>query len=157
MGRRMRLSSLRDAIGRRLRPLAAPAQDRAHEELRALVRRCAGAELAPRTELLRESRAEAEAARDALERLERSVPKVAARLWTGPFRAETTVHAAWQRHPGVAAVFARRGLPRCLDCAVGEDETLAEAATGEGFGVEGLLAELNGLIRGAEGAPDGGS
>lgn len=65
---------------------------------------------------------------------------------TGPFRPTMTVHAAHARHPGVRAAFTARGLPACPDCAVGGDETLAEAAFGELFDVDVLLAELNALL-----------
>lgn len=68
-----------------------------------------------------------------------------ARLDRSPFVAGLTVHAAHARHPGVGAIFARHGLPRCPDCAVGADETLAEAAFGEGLELTGLLTELNEL------------
>ncbi|MFZ5479688.1 MAG: hypothetical protein ACOZNI_23175 [Myxococcota bacterium] len=68
-----------------------------------------------------------------------------ARLDAGPFRAGMTVHAAHARHPGVQAIFARHGLPRCTDCAVGADETLAEAAEGEGLDLATLLAALDAL------------
>lgn len=61
----------------------------------------------------------------------------------GPIDADTTVHAALARSPRAAAALARRGLPACVDCAVGADETLAEAAFGEGFDLDGLLAELH--------------
>jgi hypothetical protein len=62
------------------------------------------------------------------------------------FTAEMTVHAAWARHPGVAAVFAARHLPACPDCAVGADETLAEAAFGYALDLQRLLDQLNGLL-----------
>lgn len=70
------------------------------------------------------------------------------RLDRQPFSLSTPIHVAWRRHPGVAGVFHRYGLPRCLDCAVGADETLAEAALSEGFSADQLLAELNALLRG---------
>jgi hypothetical protein len=62
-----------------------------------------------------------------------------------------TVHAAHDRDPRAAVLFGERGLPRCLDCAVGADETLAEAATGEGFDLEVLLGLLNGSRAGSDG------
>lgn len=86
--------------------------------------------------------------RDGLDAAERRVARALARLDDGPFTAGLTVHAAHDRHPGVQAVFARHGLPRCPDCAVGADETLAEAAFGEGLEVETLLVELNALLAG---------
>ena len=67
------------------------------------------------------------------------------RLDPGPFRGEMTVHAAHARHPGVGRIFASRGLPACPACAVGADETLAEAAEAEGFPLSELLADLRGL------------
>jgi hypothetical protein len=102
------------------------------------------AALAPRrvddvAALLARARADADAL---AARLEREI----ARADTRPFRPEMTVHAAHARHPGVQAIFARRGLPRCLDCAVGADETLAEAAHGEDLDLRVLLAELDALL-----------
>ena len=87
------------------------------------------------------------AIRAAIPPLERRVQTAEHRLDQGPFHAGMTVHAAHDRHPGVAAIFAARGLPACPACAVGVDETLGEAAFGEGFAVEPLLAELNALLR----------
>jgi hypothetical protein len=69
------------------------------------------------------------------------------RLDRQPFTLATPIHVAWRRHPGVGAVFRRYGLPRCLDCAVGADETVAEAALSEGFSASQLLEELNALLR----------
>lgn len=66
-----------------------------------------------------------------------------ARFDPTPFRVGMTVHAAHARHPAVAAAFARRALPNCPACAVGADETLAEAAFAEGFDAAELVAELN--------------
>lgn len=66
----------------------------------------------------------------------------------GDFHPDMTVHAAWRRHPGVARVFARYGLPDCLSCSVGVDESLAEAAEGYDLPPEQLLAELQALLRG---------
>lgn len=62
-----------------------------------------------------------------------------------PLDGALTVHAAHTRHPGVRALFARRGLPHCPDCAVGADETLSEAAFGEDFDLNGLIAEIRAL------------
>lgn len=77
---------------------------------------------------------------------ERGAAGVLVRLDRTPFSASMTVHVAHARHPGVGAIFARHGLPRCPDCAVGADETLAEAALGEGLPLEVLLAELRPLL-----------
>lgn len=61
-----------------------------------------------------------------------------------PLTAESTVHAAWRR-PGAREIFAARGLPDCPSCAVGADETLAEAAGLEGLPLDELLRLLNRL------------
>ena len=68
------------------------------------------------------------------------------RLSRTPFHAGMSIHATHARHPGVQALFARRGLPACTDCAVGADETLEEAAFGEGFDLDGLLHDMNALL-----------
>lgn len=102
-------------------------------------------ELAPRADLVPPLRQELDAALPELDRLDDQLARAKNRFDPGPFRPEMTVHAAHARHPGVAAVFARHGLPACLDCPVGVDETLAEAAHAEGFGLRELLAELHGL------------
>lgn len=78
--------------------------------------------------------------------VERSLELALARLDDSPLTGATTVHAAHARHPAVQAVFARHGLPRCPDCAVGADETLAEAAFGEGLQFDALLTELNAAL-----------
>jgi hypothetical protein len=59
-----------------------------------------------------------------------------------PIDGTTTVHVAIARDPRVERALVARGLPRCRDCAVGAEETLAEAAFGEGFDLDGLLSEL---------------
>jgi hypothetical protein len=59
-----------------------------------------------------------------------------------PIDGTTTVHAAIARDPRVERALAERGLPRCRDCAVGAEETLSEAAFGEGFDLDGLLSAL---------------
>lgn len=69
-----------------------------------------------------------------------------ARLDREPLSGRLTVHAAHARHPGVQAVFAQFGLPSCPSCAVGADETLEEAARGEGFELEALLSALRPLL-----------
>lgn len=85
------------------------------------------------------------AVRVALPALERRLADARARLDPTPLGPYTTVHAAHARHPGVRALFAARGLPACPDCAVGADETLAEAAFGEGFDLQGLLDAIAAL------------
>jgi hypothetical protein len=64
-----------------------------------------------------------------------------------PFTADTTVHRAWARHPGVKAIFTRYHLPACDACAVGADETLGEAALGYQIPLNDLLDQLNTLRR----------
>lgn len=103
--------------------------------------------LLPRFEAVRLAREEVAALRHALEAADARAATIEARRDRRPFTAETTIHAAHARHPGVGALFARRGLPACPDCAVGKDETIAEAALGEGFAVDDLLSELNALLR----------
>jgi hypothetical protein len=105
--------------------------------------------LAQRSATQAEVAAELERVRVGLRALERRVADARARFDGGPVHRDTTVHAAHARHPGVAALFARRGLPRCTDCAVGADETLAEAALGEGFEIDALLEEIHALLRSA--------
>lgn len=63
-----------------------------------------------------------------------------------PFRAETTVHRAWARHPGAPGVFARYHLLACPECPVGADETLAELALGYRVPLDALLDQLNALL-----------
>jgi hypothetical protein len=113
-------------------------------------------------EILGERRLAQRAATEALDALRRDASALArrvddarARLDPGPVHAGTTVHAAHARHPGVAEIFARRGLPRCTDCAVGADETLAEAAAGEGFPLAALLNDIHTLLSPAPGATVG--
>ena len=65
----------------------------------------------------------------------------------GPFTGDMTVHEAWARHPRAKEVFARHHLPACPACAVGADETLAEAAFGYRLSLEDLLGELNAVLR----------
>lgn len=62
-----------------------------------------------------------------------------------PFTAQTTVHEAWARHPGVAQVFAAFHLRACPDCAVGARESLREAAAGYGLSLPDVLDRLNRL------------
>jgi hybrid cluster-associated redox disulfide protein len=96
--------------------------------------------------------------RSALDDAQRSVNARVLRLEadlaarTAPLTGSTTVHQAWRRHPGVQAVFARRHLPACDGCAVGIDETLAEAALGHGFDLDQLLAELRAVLSDQPGA-----
>ena len=106
--------------------------------------------LAGRANALRDIRQElAEGRSEALD-LDRRVAAAAIRLDRTPITAETTVHAAHARHPDVQALFARRGLPACPHCAVGADESIAEAAFGEGFDLAALLEEMNALLGGSQ-------
>ena len=82
------------------------------------------------------------ATRAGLSPCEARVRGLRARYDLAPIGPDTTVHAALARDPRVEAALAARGLPRCRDCAVGAEETLAEAAFGEGFDLEGLLRAL---------------
>jgi hypothetical protein len=107
------------------------------------------AALQPRRDALTEADEILRAARPAAGRLGARIDRDLLRFDLSPFSPRMTVHAAHARHPGVREAFARRGLPRCEDCAVGADETLAEAAFGEGFDVEALVAELEALATGA--------
>lgn len=124
-----------EAIAARLSP---PVRDEIRRRVREL--------LAARAELLASAQAEADALQRSLREAEPRVSRELARLDRTPLGPGTTVHAAHARHPGVQAVFARYGLPRCPDCAVGADETLAEAAFGESLPLEALLTELNALL-----------
>lgn len=89
------------------------------------------------------------AVEDRLARLEQDL-----QARTSAFSAQTTVHQAWRRHPGVRAIFTRHHLPDCPSCPVGEDERLEEVAFGYGIPLEPLLAELNALLESAR-APQG--
>lgn len=101
--------------------------------------------LAPRLSLIEPIQQDIQDFLPAADRLDDALIAARNRLDLGPIRPEMTVHAAHARHPGVRAIFARHGLPACPDCAVGRDETLAEAASGEGFALSELIAELQGL------------
>lgn len=102
-------------------------------------------ELAPREILVSGVREDLDAALPALDGLDDALVIAVARLDPGPFRPDMTVHAAHARDPRARAAFARRGLPGCPDCAVGTDETLAQAAFAEGFSLSELLDELREL------------
>jgi hypothetical protein len=123
----------------RVREALAPLGSALQDALRAHVRE----ELAPREEALDAVREDFSDALARLRRLDAVSREALARYDLSPVDAQTTVHAALRRHPRAQEALARRGLPRCSDCAVGAEETLSEAAFGEGFDLEGLLAELN--------------
>jgi hypothetical protein len=137
-----------------VRPRAEQARDRLRVRIVAAVGPPVRAWLAPRVGSALAGRRAQHAAMDEeiseLRRVSRAIAREAeavhARLDRSPFVPAMTVHAAHARHPGVQAIFAAHGLPRCPDCAVGADETLAEAAFGEDLPLGTLLAELNALL-----------
>lgn len=138
-----------------MRPSVAELGERVRTRLRAAltgaVRRALEARRADQAEAL----LEADRLRTALPRVEAAVAAVRDQLDRSPVDLNTTVHAAHRRDPRVSALFALRGLPACLDCAVGADETLAEAAFGEGFVAAELVAEINRLLGPREGGHAG--
>ncbi|GDX78867.1 hypothetical protein LBMAG42_06780 [Deltaproteobacteria bacterium] len=134
------MTALRETV-RRLAAARPAEAARAHAWLVCAVR----SELAPRKPLVAAVREELEASLPALDGLDDALVVALSRLDPGPFRAEMTVHAAHARDPRAQAVFARRGLPGCPDCAVGADETLAQAAQAEGFSLSAMLDELREL------------
>ncbi len=118
----------RGAAGRWLRP-----------RLEARVRR----DLGPRREAIAGARSDLEGAASRLPLLRSRLAELRARAHVGPLTPDMTVHALLLAHPGAVAALAARGLPACGDCAVGADETLAEAARLEGFDLPALLAALS--------------
>lgn len=102
--------------------------------------------LVRRREQWSEIQADHRAIRERLRQLQRDVDHTIHRLDRSPFRPDLTVHAAHARHEGVQAIFAEHGLPACPSCAVGADETLAEAAAAEGIDLSLLLTQLNRLL-----------
>jgi len=120
--------------------------DQARARLRAWARGRVIEALRPRRTGFAEARGELGALRDRLRTAEQRVDTLALRADRTPLSLATTIHAAHHRHPGVQAAFARRGLPACLDCPVGADESLGEAAFAEGFDADELLAELQALL-----------
>jgi hypothetical protein len=124
--------SLRESAGRWLVRQVLRELDRALEERRGAARGCAAGAggLAAAAAGLEAPVAALEAGVDAVT----------------PFSGGMTVHRAWARHPGVRRVFAGYHLPACDRCAVGEDETLEEAAEGYQIPLETLLRQLNALL-----------
>ena len=118
----------RGLAGRWLRP-----------RLEARVRR----ELGPRRESVAGTRAGLEGVAARLPGLRARLAELRARAHVGPPTSDMTVHALLASHPGAAEALAARGLPACGDCAVGADETLAEAARLEGFDLPSLLLSLS--------------
>lgn len=102
--------------------------------------------LAPRRSSAADLRAAGQTTRLRQASARRATAEARARL--APFTAETTVHQAWARHPGVAAIFGRYALHACPSCSVGVDETLKEAAFGYDIPLDHLLKELNRLLEG---------
>lgn len=118
-----------------------------HRRVRRRVVACVSAELSPRRGPFAEATGHFASVGERLPAVEGRVVAALARFDRTPAHGGVTVHAAHARHPGVAALFSRRGLPACTDCAVGADETIAEAAFGEGFDLPDLLTEMNRLFR----------
>ena len=119
------------------------------DRLRAALDGAVRAGLAPYVEERGAIRAEVDALRLGITALSRD--REALDRWltrrAGPFTGDMTVHEAWARHPRAKEVFARHHLPACPACAVGADETLAEAAFGYRLSLEDLLGELNAVLR----------
>ena len=122
-----------------------PPLDAARRVARSWVRARIVHALEERRAALDDARGELLALRQSVGAAEVRAAAVAARFDPAPFRLDMTVHAAHARGAAVAAAFARRGLPNCPACAVGADETLAEAAFAEGFPIAALIDELNAL------------
>lgn len=120
---------------------ARPFAPQLHAWLQARVR----AQLAPRAAALAIARDELRGLLPRVDALDDAVDRARAEVDPGPFRPDMTVHAAHARHPGVRGLFAARGLPGCPACAVGADETLAEACTAEGLSLPELLDALRAL------------
>lgn len=120
-----------------------PSLDAARRVARSWVRARIVRALEPRRAALEEARRALVALKQSLGPTEGRAAATMARFDPTPFRLDMTVHAAHARGPDVAAAFARRGLPNCPACAVGADETLAEAAFAEGFSIAALIDELN--------------
>ena len=118
----------RGAAGRWLRP---------HLEVR--VRSA----LEPRRVQVAASAQELAAVASRLPPLRARIAELRARGHAGALTPDMTVHALLHAHPGAARALAAQGLPDCGSCAVGADETLAEAARLEGFDLDGLLSTLS--------------
>ena len=67
------------------------------------------------------------------------------------FAPHMTVREAQQLHPQVQQVLAGFHLGGCSSCAVEPDDSLAEICTAQGIELATLLANLNGLLAGANG------
>lgn len=80
-----------------------------------------------------------------LRAMERRLERATALFDRRPLGPELTIHAAHARDVRVQEVFASYGLPDCVSCPVGADETLAEAAFAEGFDVVQVIEALRRL------------
>lgn len=101
--------------------------------------------LSERSAALADARAAFEAGVPAADALDDALVRARNLVDPGPFRPDMTVHAAHARDPRVRDVFAARGLPACPSCAVGADETLAEACSAENLSLPELLDALRAL------------
>lgn len=111
-------------------------------QLRASVHRS----LAPRRDDHRQLQAELQVLRTQLVSQRKFIEKELQRLDRSPVDASTTVHGAHRRHPKVQEIFASYGLPACMDCAVGAEESLQEAAFGEELPAALLIGRINALL-----------
>ncbi len=102
--------------------------------------------LAPRRADSRQLHAELLLLRTQLAAQRKFIEKELQRLDRSPVDASTTVHGAHRRHPKVQEIFASYGLPACLDCAVGAEESLQEAAFGEDLPAALLIGRINALL-----------
>lgn len=62
------------------------------------------------------------------------------------FRSHTIVADALAMHPKARWVFAAYHLGGCNACNLAHEETLEQVALGYQISLEGLLADLNGLV-----------
>ena len=62
------------------------------------------------------------------------------------FRSQTIVADALAMHPKARWVFAAYHLGGCNACNLAHEETLEQVAHGYQISLEGLLADLNGLV-----------
>ncbi len=118
--------------------------DRARDRLRRLLSARIRTLLETRSEEITSMNADLRDLRLRQQALQQALDRHLATLDRRPIRPDSTVHAAWRR-PGAREIFTGYGLPACLECAVGADETLAEAAGLEGLPLQELLDRLNAL------------
>ncbi len=62
------------------------------------------------------------------------------------FEADMTVGEAMSLHPSARWVFAAYHLGGCSNCAVSNEETLAQVAEGYGLPLNKLMDDLNALL-----------